>query len=177
MKKERINTNPHILNFKIRRKGYFPNNRLPVVIYKSAVNLPQQKNKAADIIQRIFLRNGWSNSWRNGIYDFHHYHSVTHECMGVCMGYAIIIIGGPGGRKVKLEQGDVIVLPSGTGHKCLSSSEDFLCVGAYPQGKDYDTNFGLPSELKKTLINIRKLSNPKNDPVFGKEGFLKMHWD
>ena len=176
MKKDRINQNPHILHFIIKRHKNFPNSRLPVLIYKKVFNLPRQKNKSADIVQQIFLRNGWSNSWRNGIYDFHHYHSLTHECMGISMGRATVILGGPAGKNIKLEQGDVIILPAGMGHKCLSHSPDFQCIGAYPQGKDYDTNFGLPSELKKTLINIRKLSTPKHDPALGKEGFLKMHW-
>jgi len=176
MKRERVNTNPHILHFKIKRHRYFPNNKLPVLIYKKVFNLPLQKNKAADMTQQVFLRNGWSNSWRNGIYDFHHYHSNTHECMGVSMGQVTVILGGPGGKKVKLEQGDIIILPAGVGHKCLSASKDFMCVGAYPQGKDYDTNFGIASEFKKALSHIRKLSIPLYDPVLGKEGFLKTYW-
>jgi uncharacterized protein YjlB len=96
--KERINTNPHILHFVLKRNKNFPNSRLPVLIYQKALELPSQKNKAATIIQKIFANNGWSNSWRNGIYDFHHYHSITHECMGITMGSATIILGGPEGK-------------------------------------------------------------------------------
>src|SRR5438477_87320 len=76
--KERINTHPHILHFVLPRVNYFPNSRLPVLIYRNAVDLPDQKNKSATIIQKIFLQNDWSNTWRNSIYDFHHYHSNTH---------------------------------------------------------------------------------------------------
>jgi uncharacterized protein YjlB len=173
---ERANTNPHISSFILKRKGYFPNSKLPVLIYRKGIRLPDQKNKAATIVQKLFIRHGWSNSWRNGIYDFHHYHSNTHECMAICAGTATVILGGPGGKRTTIRQGDVIILPAGLGHRCTASSEDFLCVGAYPQGKDYDTNTGTAEEYKKAVERIDKLPIPKYDPVFGKNGFLKTYW-
>jgi uncharacterized protein YjlB len=147
--KDRINTNPHITNFSLKRNRYFPNSVHPVLIYRKTIALPDQKNKAAAIVQKLFNRNGWSNSWRNGIYDFHHYHSNTHECMAVCAGNANIILGGPNGKRITVQSGDVIILPAGVGHRCTRNSDDFLVVGAYPQGKDYDTNTGTAEEYKK----------------------------
>jgi uncharacterized protein YjlB len=47
-----------------------------------------------------------------------HYHSNTHECLAVCSGNANVILGGPGGHRLILQQGDVIILPAGVGHKC-----------------------------------------------------------
>jgi uncharacterized protein YjlB len=55
---------------------------------------------------------------------------------GECKNYP----GRPRGKKVELTQGDVIILPAGVGHKCLHASNNFLCMGAYPQGKEYDIN-------------------------------------
>ena len=175
-KMERLNTNPHIISLALAENKYFPNSKLPVLIYKQVCALPAQKNKAASIVQKIFLRNNWSNSWRNGIYNFHHYHSNTHECMAICFGKVKVILGGPNGKRIELEQGDVIVLPAGVGHKCSSSSEDFLCVGAYPKAKDYDINHGTKEELKRAKENIQKVGLPSKDPLFGKEGFLKSFW-
>jgi uncharacterized protein YjlB len=173
---ERINKSPHVIHFVLKRNKNFPNSEMPVLIYQKVLNLPEQKSKAAVIIQKIFARNAWSNSWRNSIYDFHHYHSVTHECMGICEGTATIITGGPGGRRVKLSQGDVIMLPAGVAHKCLKFSQNFLCVGAYPGGKDFDLKTGTDIEYKQAMENIKKLPLPENDPVFGKEGFMKVYW-
>ena len=173
---ERIDTNPHILHFSLKRNKNFPNSTLPVLIYKKVLILPDQKNKAAEIIQKIFAKNSWSNAWRNGIYDFHHYHSITHECMAIGSGTASVLLGGPNGKKIKLTQDDVIIIPAGIGHKCLHASENFLCVGVYPQGKDYDINRGIAGELEKALKNIHKLSLPQKDPVFSKQGFLKIYW-
>jgi len=174
---QRINTNPHIIHFVLKRNKYFPNSNLPVLIYQNAFNLPKQRRKAALIVQKIFSRNGWSNSWSNGIYDFHHYHSITHECMAITQGTTAVILGGPKGKRIKLTQGDLIILPAGVAHKSLKSSENFQCVGAYPQGKDYDINTGTLTEYKKAVISIRKLSIPLKDPLFGNRGFMKTYWD
>lgn len=173
---ERANTNPHILTLMLQRNAFFPNSIYPVLVYRKALHLPEQKNKAAVIVQKLFNRNGWSNSWRNGIYDFHHYHSNTHECMAVCAGSANVILGGPNSRRVTVKQGDVIILPAGTGHRCTVKSDDFMVVGAYPQGKDYDTNTGTAEEYKKAVKTISAVPVPKHDPLFGDQGFLKAYW-
>jgi uncharacterized protein YjlB len=173
---DRANTNPHIDRYVLKPNKGFPNNKLPVLIYRNAIQLPEQKNRAANIAQKLFIRNGWSNSWRDGIYDFHHFHSNVHECMAVCIGFANVILGGPNGKRIKLKQGDVIILPAGLGHRCVSKSDDFFCVGAYPEGKDYDIKTGLPKEFTECIRNIEKVPIPKYDPVFGDQGFLKVHW-
>lgn len=148
-----------------------------MLVYRKAITLPQQKQRAAEITRKVFAGHGWGNAWQNGIYDFHHFHSNTHECLGICMGEATVILGGPGGRRVKLSAGDVIVLPAGTGHKCSSKSEDFLCVGAYPQSKDYDIMLGRASEFEEVRKRSASVPVPAQDPVFGKEGFLKAYWN
>ena len=146
----------------LKENKNFPNSPLPVLIYKKAINLPDQKNHAADIIQQTLLHNGWKNSWRNGIYNFHHFHSNTHECLVVASGKAKVFLGGPSGRSINLKAGDAVILPAGTAHKCIESSNDFLCVGAYPQDKDYDIKRGEASELKETKENIDTIENVKD---------------
>lgn len=174
--KHRICTDTHVITVNLKRNKNFPNNKLPVLIYKEVFNLPKRKNKAAVIAEKIFLRNRWSNPWQNGIYDFHHYHSNCHEAMAIIRGDATVILGGPKGKKAGLSKGDVIIIPAGVGHKCISHSDDFACVGAYPQGKDYDINYGRSKEFDKAKKRIKELSNPSKDPVFGTHGFLRSHW-
>ncbi len=176
MNNTRTNTNPHIIPLFLKRNKYFPNNKLPVLIYKAVFDIPRQKNKAGDIVQAIFLRNDWGNTWRNGIYDFHHYHSNAHESLGIASGTATVILGGPNGKRVQLERGDLMILPAGTGHKCSACSADFMCIGGYPRAENYDINRGTEEEYKRSVARIDKLSLPKADPVFGKEGFLKAWW-
>ena len=171
-----INTNPVILDYVFKPNRNFPNSRLCLLIYKNGCLLGKQKNKAARSLQTVFSKNNWKNTWTNGIYSFHHYHSNTHECLGIAAGKAWVIFGGTGGRKLVVEKGDVLIIPAGLSHKCSKASPDFLCVGAYPGGNDYDINLGTKEELEKARPRLAKIPKPALDPVFGKEGFLKSFW-
>ncbi len=171
-----INTNPEIRDHLFKLNKFFPNSLLPLLIYKEAVVLGKQKKKAAQLLQTTFSKNNWKNTWSNGIYSFHHYHSNTHEVLGIAAGKAWVIFGGPGGKRLVLEKGDVVIIPAGLAHKATKASADFLCVGAYPGGKQYDINLGTPEELKKAKPKLAKIPKPAFDPVLGKEGFLKSFW-
>jgi uncharacterized protein YjlB len=176
MKKEYINTDPQIEHFILEQNGNFPNNTLPVLIYKNAIVLTQQKKQTANIAQQIFEKNDWGNTWENGIYNFHHYHSNTHESLAIAEGSAQVILGGPDGKKVEIKAGDIIIIPAGVGHKCLSASEDFSCVGGYPEGKDYDIKGGKESELPSALKHIHEVPLPATDPVYGNEKLILSYW-
>jgi len=69
-----------------------------------------------------------------------------------------------------------VVLPAGISHKNLGSSADFKCVGAYPEGQNYDMNYGKPSERPGADLNIRKVLLPLADPLFGDSGPLMHIW-
>ena len=155
--------------------GIFSNNGvLPVIVYKRALLLQPQDDASA--IENVFKENGWSNLWVNGIFDYHHYHSNTHEVMGVCTGTADVQLGGPNGVCVEVSRGDVLIIPAGVAHKCLKSSDDFSVVGAYPQGMDYDMKYGLDGERPDADENIKKVPLPEKDPVYGKEGPAGKNW-
>ena len=54
-----------------------PNNpELPVIVYRQAVDAGSDR---ATAFETTFAQNGWQGIWRNGIYDYHHYHSGAHE--------------------------------------------------------------------------------------------------
>jgi uncharacterized protein YjlB len=118
--------------------GATPNNpRLPFIHYRSPVRLAPAQDPAA-VFEDLFESNGWKDSWRDGIYDFLHYHSSTHEVLGIARGHARVRFGGDGGRIIQLRAGDVVILPAGTGHQRISASRDLLVVGAYPESGKYD---------------------------------------
>ncbi|NBB76775.1 MAG: cupin domain-containing protein [Bacteroidetes bacterium] len=155
----------------------FPNNPdLPLVLMKNAVDLPESPSVAAERMESKFIGNNWTGTWRNGIYGYHHYHSNTHEVLGVCSGSAEVQFGGPDGISVRLSKGDVAVLPAGTAHKNLSSDASFLVVGAYPDGMSYDMNTGKEKERPEVVENIKNVPVPQNDPVFGSDGPLLKEW-
>ncbi|MCF3972172.1 cupin [Paracoccus salsus] len=89
-----------------------------------------------------FAANGWTGTWRNGVFDWHHYHRTTHEVLGCYAGWADIQLGGERGETHRIEAGDVVVIPAGLAHKRREGSDDFRVVGAYPGGGSPDMNRG-----------------------------------
>jgi uncharacterized protein YjlB len=164
---------PTILVLPFEERGPIPNNpRFPALVYRHA--FPQNPADLASIIEQRFGENGWPPAWRNGIYDFHHYHSKGHEVLGIAKGSAELLLGGEGGRELGVRSGDVVLLPAGTGHRRLSASSDFLVVGAYPPGQSGDILRDAPSVDMR--IAISRLARPAKDPVFGREGPMHEHW-
>jgi uncharacterized protein YjlB len=112
-----------------------------------------------------FGANGWPPEWRDGVFDYHHYHSTAHEVLGCYAGRATLTVGGPGGRTVEVAAGDALMLPAGTGHKCETASDDFAVVGAYPAGQEWDVVTKRADDAIRTRIVAVPL--PARDPVTG----------
>lgn len=151
--------------------GGIPNSRLPVLLFRGvdAVRAPRA-------CAELFARNGWLGAWVDGIYPFHHFHSTAHEVLGIAAGSASLILGGPGGWRVEVTAGDVLVLPAGTGHRNLGAGGDLLVVGAYPEGTSWDLRRGDPAEREEVLANIAAVPLPGADPVGGTGGALTGLW-
>jgi uncharacterized protein YjlB len=162
--------------FRFADDGRTPNHpRWPAVIYWSAVRLPHTLDPVA-VMEDLFDSNRWGDSWRNGIYDYLHYHSRIHEVLGIARGSAKVRFGGDRGRTLKLRAGDVAILSAGTGHQCLAASKDFLVVGAYPPSGTYDECRANADEHDRAVKSIEKTTRPRKDPVFGGKGPLLKIW-
>src|SRR5688572_31192889 len=98
-----LNQTPILRHFE--DDGKIPNSKMPLLIYKRAFS-----GVSAKIVRQHFANNGWTNSWKNGVYSFHHYHSTSHEVLGVYSGKALLHLGGENGEKFEVETGDVIVI-------------------------------------------------------------------
>ncbi len=156
--------------------GRIPNNpRLPLVLYRDAIDLSGTPDPEV-LIEQTFAANGWGGLWRNGIYPYLHYHSMTHEVMGIARGRATVRFGGYSGRDITVKSGDVIVLPAGTGHQCLNHTPDLPVVGAYPPAGKFDLCRGSKAEHAKAIAAIPQVPNPAADPVFGPKGPLSALW-
>lgn len=154
--------------------GQIPNNSLPLLVYHDVFD--DRGNDGARWLENQFKQNNWYNSWRNGVFSYHHYHSNTHEVLGVYSGSARLHMGGESGIKMEVSAGDVIIIPAGVGHKNLGFSSDFGVVGAYPNGSNYDLKTGKEGERPEADSNIKKVPKPSNDPVTGSRGGLTEIW-
>jgi uncharacterized protein YjlB len=160
--------------FKFKDDGIFPNSALPLLFYRQAITA--NAKDPASVFEQCFTENDWTNSWRNGVYSFPHYHSTSHEVLGVYSGTATLRLGGEHGKSVEVHAGDVIVIPAGLAHQNIGASDDFGVVGAYPGGREWDLLRGLPGERPKADENIAALPLPKNDPIYGTKGPLRRIW-
>ena len=123
--------------------GRFPNSRLPLLIHRRA--LPADPSA----MREAFARHGWSNAWLNGIFPFHHFHSNTHEVLGIAAGEA---------------------------HRNMGQSGDLLVVGAYPGGADCDIRRGDPAELDDVTRSIAAVPTPDTDPATGLRDTIRRAW-
>lgn len=169
-----VTGSPRVLSCQLKDDGGIPNSPLPLIIYHQAFRLLERDPAA--VIERVFAANHWANSWRNGIYSYHHYHSNAHEVLGVFSGWASVRFGGERGATERLEAGDVVIIPAGVAHKNLGASSDFGVVGAYPGGQEPDMCYGRPGERPQADANLRQVAAPACDPIYGPDGHLFDYW-
>ncbi len=155
--------------------GAVPNNSLPFLIYKSAFEF--EDRQPVDMIESVFKANNWGHQmWRNGVFDYLHYHATVHEVLGVARGRALVRSGAITARNLKSEKAMLLCCRPGTGHQCLSASSDFLVIGAYPPGADMQITRPTAENHRKALKTIPKVALPKSDPVYGANGPLIKLW-
>ena len=154
--------------------GLVPNNPLPFLVYKAAIAVDNDHPEKT--IEGLFGANGWGDMWRNGVYDYLHYHATVHEVLGIARGHARVRFGGDAGKEFDIAAGDVAILPAGTGHQCLSASSDLSVVGAYPPGAKMHITRPTPENHAKALNTIPQVKLPESDPVMGADGPLVKLW-
>lgn len=147
-------------------RGMVPNSRFPLLVHRGAV-----PGGGEPAVRDLFRRNGWLNNWVfPGIYTYGHFHSTTHECLGYAAGWMEIVIFGAGGPTIRVESGDVVVMPAGVSHEMTTNSDNNLMVGGYPDGRDWDNipdNALTEPSRRAAAKRIMMLPIPERDPVTG----------
>jgi uncharacterized protein YjlB len=166
---------PRVVAHHLTAGGAIPNHpSWPLLVYPGAVAITGADPAAA--FEALFDRNRWPAAWRNGVFPFHHFHTNSHEALGVYSGEVTVQFGGDDGIAVTARPGDVIVLPAGTGHKKLSSRGALGIVGAYPAGQHADMCTPLTSNAQRSAEAVARVALPECDPVYGAGGPLFEHW-
>ncbi len=154
--------------------GGVPNNPLPLIIWPRVV--PEDQQDIAAWFEKTFAQNGWPPAWRYPIFPYTHYHPNTHELLGVAAGWAEVLFGGDSGRMVTLRAGHAVLIPAGVGHKQIHASDDFIAVGAYPEGMSPETRRDEPDRLRQSLEQVKQVPLPTRDPFTGNEGAMTEIW-
>ena len=156
-----------------------PNNqKLPLLVHPKAFSV--LNNDLVSTCESLFTANSWQGCWRNGIFSYHHYHSMAHEVLGICMGTAKVQFGGERGIIFSVSLGAVVIITTGVGHKNLGASSDLCVVGAYPPNQIPDLcddkATSNPDDRLKVIRNIQRVDLPSTDPVYGTDGPLLKYW-
>jgi len=149
-----------------------PNSRLPVLIYRGVFRDDTADKAAA--FSALFGANGWRGIWRDGVYDYDHFHPNAHEVLGIAGGFATLQLGGATGKAVDVRAGDVVLLPAGTGHRRTGASDGFLVIGGYPPGQERAEIVRMRSP--EAELRIAKVKLPEVDPVGGADGPMRELW-
>lgn len=144
--------------------------RRPLLIYHSAFFL----DTSASFIESYFRSmDVVEPQWRYTMYSTTHFHSTSHEVLGISNGTARLCFGGeenPGRVEQVVTKGDVVIVPAGVGHRLLEDIEGgFEMVGCYPKGCNWDMCYGKDGEEEKSRA-IDKIEWFERDPVYGHEG-------
>src|SRR5450756_732944 len=91
------------LTFVFGDDGLVPNNPMPFLVYKSAIDVGNAHPEKT--IEGLFGAHGWGDMWRNGVYDYLHYHATVHEALGVARGHARVRFGGSRGKEFEISAG------------------------------------------------------------------------
>ncbi|RDW76692.1 cupin domain-containing protein [Aspergillus mulundensis] len=163
-----------ITSRQIRQWERIPNTSIqskPLMVYHQAFDASSDElSKHLEKIGEV------SPSWTYSMYTQTHFHSTSHEVLGVVSGSAKLCFGGEGNPdrfEPEVSKGDLIIVPAGVGHRLLSETDKaqgpFQMVGAYPQGKSWDMCYGRSGE-EDSCRNIESLDWFQSDPLYGKEG-------
>ena len=161
-----------------------PNNDWPLLVYPGAIDVQTAIGEttvdAPVAFERLFHGNGWGRSWRNGIFSYRHYHSNSHEVLGIARGSARgsarVEFGGGRGVELEVAAGAAVLIPAGVSHYNLGASSDLLVIGAYPPGPDYDLVRDDPAAYRDARREAAEVPRPDVDPVTGSHGGLHSWW-
>ena len=149
---------------------------LPLVVYRGPLTFEGAADPAA-VFEESFARHGWVNSWRNGIFDFLHFHTPHTRCWASSGAMPRSSSAARKAGRSSFGAGDVAVLPAGTGHRRTACSADLLVVGAYPKGGTYDQPRPTQISHGAAVAAIARTPLPGQDPVYGRDGPLKVLWN
>lgn len=153
--------------------GRVPNTSIqnkPLLIYHSAF-----RASASQLSARLKEVGVVIPQWQYSMYRQSHFHSTSHEVLGIVSGRARLCFGGeenPRRAEPVVQSGDLIVVPAGVSHRLLEDLDGgFSMLGSYPQGRNWDMCYGVEGEDESRIRkNISQQAWFDRDPLYGDDG-------
>lgn len=144
--------------------------RKPLLIYHAVF---RSDTSASAIEAHLSTVGAVDPQWRYPMYRKSHFHSTTHEVLCIASGQATLCFGhedNPNRVVARVEAGDAIVVPAGVAHRSLEDFDgDFMMVGSYPKGRNWDMCYGQDGE-EEQVKGIAGLGWFERDPIYGDAG-------
>jgi len=160
------------IHFTCAPSGLYSNSHLPVIYYRSAVDLPVFFKKSA--VKKVLGRNGWSHLRTTEIPD-HFCYSDCHIVIVSIRGSMTLQFGGEFGQRVRLQRSGAIVIPAGMVYRTYSQRETSTYLTAQPKGPARNIHVEI-SHRRPNRSAIASLPTPPADPIYGAPGPLFRLW-
>ena len=148
--------------------GLVPNNPMPFLVYKAAIavdNEHPEKTIEGSVRRQWLGRHVAQRRLRLSALSCHGARGARRRARP-CAG----ALRRRSWQGVRYSAGDVAILPAGTGHQCLSASDDFCVIGAYPPARRCTSRGRRRKIISKALKTIPEVKLPQTDPVMGENG-------
>ncbi|XXH00782.1 hypothetical protein Hte_007133 [Hypoxylon texense] len=161
---------------------WVPNSKLPIVVYRGALAHCENEDAVKEALE---ANGGWKKGGAWNAWFKAHFHPNAHECYGVVQGTSELSLGRSPldppekGMSLKVDRGDVIVLPAGVSHCSSTASSDYRFVVLFPTGAPRWVSvwFDQPMEtVSDYKIQSQKVSLPSHDPIYGEGAGLVETW-
>ena len=153
--------------------GRIPNSVLPLLVYRGAL----AGSDLAVAFERRFAVNDWRGAWRDGIFAYHHFHSTSHEVLGIAEGEAMVRFGGERGDELAGHGGRRRGHPGrvlGTGWSAARTTSSWSAP--IPRaGRGMSGAATRPNGRRCWLTSPRSRC-PRSDPLEGADGPLLRAW-
>lgn len=182
--------------FYVLPTAHSPNSRLPVVVYRNALNNPSFESICAAMQTKDWVEGGHWTIAKVDAAAVPHFHSNAHECYGVIRGTGHYLLGKspidpdvdsngqPVGVKFTANAGDVFIYPAGVTHFVTQTEGEYEIVGLYSRSEfnsdehpwdsnDADKSVEGTNEDRK---RCERVPIPERDPLYGREGPLLDLW-
>ena len=147
---------------------------MPFLVYKRAIDVDNDHPEKT--IEGLFGANGWGAMWRNGVYDYLHYHATVHEVLGVAAATPSCGSAATMARSSRSRPATSRSCPPAPAISACRRARISPSSAPIRRDRRMHITRPTPENHAKALKTIPNVKLPKTDPVLGTNGPLVKLW-